>query len=412
MTNEDDARSDTTPSRLAKGAAWLRNARSSCASVVFGAKMDPGSGRTKCRRDPVSPRAFAVLFDDGSAVLYKRVCKLPVPNEEFDGRTVAKVFTGIESEGEEGEAIFRFEESLVRVSVADPDITPRTMRSWFFCCPNLVAVCLEGLDTGSVESMNSLFFGCNALASVECSSWDTSSVTDMGSMFVFCDSLLALDVSRWDTSHVLDMRGMFHRCSSLTSVEVCAWNISHVANISYMFNACSELSDVDVSAWDTSSVENMSYAFADCSSLSVLDVSSWNTSSVKDMHSVFNRCSSLSVLDVSSWNTSHVTDLSSMFFGCCKLERVDVSGWDTSSARGARGMFAYMGSLRSLAIGDGWNINLAETGLTVRYPGVGSIDMPPWTVLYDAAVSPVPLANVPLGVAATYYLNPYYVPKP
>mgnify|MGYP004560162061 FL=1 len=281
MANEDDARSDTTPSRLAKGAAWLRNARSSCASVFYGAKMDPGSGRTKCRRDPVSPRAFAVLFDDGSAVLYKRVCKLPVPNEEFDGRTVAKVFTGIESEGEEGEAIFMFEKSLVRVSVADPNITPRTMRRWFFCCPNLVAVCLEGLDTSGVESMNSLFLGCNALASIECSSWDTSSVTDMGFMFMSCESLLTLDVSRWDTSHVLDMRGMFRLCSSLTSLEVCTWDISHVANISYMFDGCSGLSDVDVSAWDTSSVEDLTYVFRDCLSLSGRDALAWDTSSLK-----------------------------------------------------------------------------------------------------------------------------------
>lgn len=101
-----------------------------------------------------------------------------------------------------------------------------------------------------------------------------------------------------------------------------------------------------------------------------------------------------------------------MFFGCFNLECIDVSGWNTSIARSTKDTFACMRSLRSLAIGDGWTINLAETGLGVRYPGIDSLDMPPWTVVYDAAVSPVPLANVPLGVAATYYLDPYYVPKP
>ena len=34
---------------------------------------------------PVSPCAFAVLFDDGSAALYKRACGLPIENGEFDG---------------------------------------------------------------------------------------------------------------------------------------------------------------------------------------------------------------------------------------------------------------------------------------------------------------------------------------
>ncbi len=101
-----------------------------------------------------------------------------------------------------------------------------------------------------------------------------------------------------------------------------------------------------------------------------------------------------------------------MFFGCFNLESVDVSGWNTSSARGTNGMLAYMRSVHSLSIGEGWTISLAETGLGVRYPGVGSIVTPPWTVLYDAAGSPVLLKDVPLGVAATYYLDPYYVPKP
>lgn len=289
MTNEDDVRSEYDTEQPCEEDRLATERPIELCGDGLCRKDGPRLGADEMSaHDPVSPRAFAVLFDDGSAVLYKRVCKLPVPNEEFDGRTVAKVFTGIEGEGEEGEAIFRFEESLVRVSVADPNITPRTMRSWFFCCPNLVAVCLEGLDTSGVESMNSLFLGCNALASIECSSWDTSSVTDMGFMFMSCESLLALDVSRWDTSHVLDMSGMFRRCSSLTSVEVCAWNISHVANISYMFDGCSGLSDVDVSAWDTSSVEDMSHVFRDCLSLSGRDALAWDTSSVKRMSWVFN----------------------------------------------------------------------------------------------------------------------------
>lgn len=101
-----------------------------------------------------------------------------------------------------------------------------------------------------------------------------------------------------------------------------------------------------------------------------------------------------------------------MFFGCFNLDCIDVSGWNTLIERSTKDTFACMRSLRSLAIGDGWTINLAEMGLGVRYPGIDSLDMPPWAVVYDAAVSSVSLKDVPLGTAATYYLDSRCAPKP
>lgn len=96
-----------------------------------------------------------------------------------------------------------------------------------------------------------------------------------------------------------------------------------------------------------------------------------------------------------------------------KLEDIDVSGWDTSSVKSASEMFARMDSLRSLAIDDGWTINLAETSLDARRPGEDGDDVSLSSiVVYDAAGSSASLKDAPLDVAATYYLDSHYVPKP
>ena len=135
--------------------------------------------------------------------------------------------------------------------------------------------------------------------------------------------------------------------------------------------------------------------FRYCSSLATLDVSGWDTSKVMRMDEMFQGCSSLATLDVFGWGTSSVTDMGGMFRYCSSLATLDVSGFDTSSVTNMGGMFYNCSSLRSLALGPRWTKSLAGTGLD--------------STLYGADGTAYALADVPLGVAATYYTRAEYV---
>ena len=185
-----------------------------------------------------------------------------------------------------------------------------------------------------------------------------------------CGDLEEADLDRLDTSSVTDMGAMFCKCRSLTTLDVSGWDTSSVTDMSDMFEGCCSLTTLDVSGWDTSKVTDMSYMFFNCPSLTTLDVSGFDTSSVTNMYFMFSWCPSLTTLDVSGWDTSKVTDMGYMFSDCS--------------------------SLRSLALGTHWTNSLVGTEL----PGT----------LYGADGTAHALADVPLGVAATYYTRAEYVP--
>ena len=392
------------------------------------------------------PRAFAVLFTDGTAKLYKRACALPAAGDEFDGGTVSRVVDGIENRN----SIFNRERALKSVSVVDPGIRPVTTYEWFMNCTNLTSVDLSKLDfsadnnmaemfsycsslatldasewdtskvqrmgsmfkgcrslttldvpnwdTSSVTVMRSMFSDCSSLASLDVSGWDTSSVEDMDSMFNYCTSLAAIDVKDWDTSKVTAMANMFYYCSSLASLDVSGWDTSSVKNMYSMFAFCSKLVSLDVSGWDTSSVTNMDALFYACAKLSSINVEGWDTSKVTDMTSMFRGCSSLSTLDVSKWSSSEVTRMDSMFYGCSSLVFLDVSGWDTSEVTSMDYMFNGCSSLRSLTVGTGFSLDWVMMRLPV-------------TTVYTADGAAVALTDIPKGVAATYYTKLEYVPQ-
>lgn len=106
-------------------------------------------------------QAFAVLYDDGSAVLYKRCVKqMPVAGNGFnDGtgmRKVSKVVNSIEN----NEGIFEDDTLIKSVTVQDSDIRPKTTKQWFLNCVNLTNAELKQLDTSLTSSMEYMFQGC------------------------------------------------------------------------------------------------------------------------------------------------------------------------------------------------------------------------------------------------------------
>ena len=181
-------------------------------------------------------RAFAVWYTDGTAGLYRRA-EVPSARDAFDGRTVARVETGIEDKA----GLFKDDSGLTSVTAVDEGIRPKTTSDWFDGCANLEEADLDRLDTSKVTSMGSMFDGCCSLTTLDVSGWDTSKVTDMGDMFRGCYGLTTLDVSGLDTSSVTDMRAMFSLCIWLTTLDVSGWDTSKVTDMGYMFSDCSSL---------------------------------------------------------------------------------------------------------------------------------------------------------------------------
>ena len=87
-----------------------------------------------------------------------------------------------------------------------------------------------------------------------------------------------------------------------------------------------------------------------------------------------------------------------MFRGCSSLASLDVSGWDTSSVTSMGTMFDGCSGLSSLKVGVDFTLDLSKTSF-------------PFPTLYTADGTAVALADVPKGVAATYYTKLEYVPS-
>lgn len=245
-------------------------------------------------------QAFDVLYDDGSAVLYKRCVKqMPVAGNGFnDGtgmRKVSKVVNSIEN----NEGIFEDDTLIKSVTVQDSDIRPKTTKQWFLNCVNLTNAELKQLDTSLTSSMEYMFQGCTELVSIDVSGWDTREVTNMSCVFTYCEKITELDLSSWDTSNVTDMYSLFYDCSKLQTISFPEdgagnkWDTRKVTNMVQLFGDCYDLNPVDVSNWDTGSVTNMAYMFANCKKFDKFDLSRWDTGSVTDMEGMFTNCSGL-----------------------------------------------------------------------------------------------------------------------
>ena len=266
--------------------------------------------------------AFAVYSaDDNSISFYKRET-LPNIGDEFEGKTVTKIYTNIET------TQYRLQNPpgwLEYVGVLDnlsydvvDKIQPINTVGYFAGAKEIHNI--QNLDTSNVTDMSYMFYACPSLTALDVSKFNTSNVTDMSHMFNGCPSLTALDVSKFNTSNVTTMSYMFYNCSSLTSLDLSKFNTSNVITMSSMFEYCQSLTSLDLSKFDTSKVTDMTGMFRHCEALTSLDLSKFNTSKVTDMTIMFDNCQSLTSLDVSSFDTSKVTDVNSMFYKCSSLK--------------------------------------------------------------------------------------------
>ena len=235
----------------------------------------------------------------------------------------------------------------------------------FGYCENATEIDIGDFDTSKVTNMAGMFYGCNSLTELDVSGFDTSNVTNMAFMFGNAYSLTELDLSGFDTSKVIDMSGMFVSCFSLAELDVSGFDTSNVTNMAFMFDMVEGPIEGEhiygLENFNTSKVRDMSYMFRNRNLLTELDLSNFDTINVENMRCMFGYCINLTELDVSSFDTSNVYDMSFMFSWCEELTELDLSNFNTTNAEDMSSMFRYCTNLKTIYVGDGWNIDNADT---------------------------------------------------
>lgn len=194
--------------------------------------------------------AFAVFSaDDNSLNFYKRI-DAPKVGEQFEGKAVTDVYTGIETTdyiGMDEMPWGKHASVITSVKIVDK-IKPLNTCYWFAAMENLVDIDINNLDTGICTDMSYMFTYCSSLISIDLRSFNTTKVTNMLSMFAGCSSLSSIDVSNFDTYHVVDMGSMFFNCSAITTIDISNFNMSNIRSMSYMFSKCSKLNIISVNS--------------------------------------------------------------------------------------------------------------------------------------------------------------------
>ena len=224
---------------------------------------------------------------------------------------------------------------------------------------------LDYIDNIPVNKMYYTFGYCENATEIDIGDFDTSKVTNMAFMFGNAYSLTELDLSGFDTSKVIDMSGMFVSCFSLAELDVSGFDTSNVTNMAFMFDMVEGPIEVEhiygLENFNTSKVRDMSYMFRNRNLLTELDLSNFDTINVENMRCMFGYCINLTELDVSSFDTSNVYDMSFMFSWCEELTELDLSNFNTTNAEDMSSMFRYCTNLKTIYVGDGWNIDNADT---------------------------------------------------
>lgn len=326
--------------------------------------------------DPNAPRpsiVYAVWCEGNGTLYFLKSEELLQAGGTYDGQTITKVWKGKEVTATNDWSspswiIDDVIESLTTV-VFDESfkvVKPMSCYGWFKWCEKLATIAglSEGyLDTSEATTMRDMFLNCSSLTALDVSHFDTGKVTDMNSMFANCQKVTELDVSHFNTSQVTNMADMFLACDSLRSLDVSNFNTSQVTTMNSMFRSCKKLASLDFSSFDTRNVTDMYMMFTWCESLKTLDVSNFSTSEVTTMEDMFANCEGLTSLDLSHFDTRNVTNMNGMFASCYKLTELDLSGFNTSKVTTMWQMFWNSQNLKSIYIGEGWDVsNVTNSG--------------------------------------------------
>lgn len=280
----------------------------------------------------LSSKAYAVLSDDGKTLtFYYNTNKSSFGTNAY-GLNTNYNYPGWYKDWSEGENPNKITKVVFDSSfkVACPTSTYH----WFAYQEQLTEITgIEYLNTSQVTNMYAMFNCCMALKYVELSGFDTQNVEDMSSMFNSCYSLTRIDLSRFKTSKVTNMDYMFYDCSSITNLNVSKFDTSSVTDMYCMFSGCSNLTSLNLSNFKTDKVTaSMACMFEGCSNLVTLDLTSFNTSNVSEIYLMFNGCTELKTIYVGDqWNINSSASGYSMFDGCISLVGGNGTTYDESN---------------------------------------------------------------------------------
>ena len=154
---------------------------------------------------------FAVYSSsDESLSFYKRFDK-PQEGGAIDGKTVTKVYDGIEYSDFEvidGHNEYPFlpwldkVDKIKTVKVIDEGIHPKAVSNWCFGMSNATSIDLTLLDTSRCTDFRSLFNGCSSIKELDLSNMDMSKMQDGRSMYMGSAlyKVTISDTFRYDTT--------------------------------------------------------------------------------------------------------------------------------------------------------------------------------------------------------------------
>lgn len=188
---------------------------------------------------------------------------------------------------------------------------------------------------------------------------------------------------------------MFENCSSLTNIEFGNFDTSQAQKLNYIFQNCSSLPSLDLTSFDTSSATTMDAMFNGCTKLTqIKGLEKFNTSNVTSMAWMFQNCSSLTKVNLLSFDTTKVWSMFGMFGGCKALTTLDLSSFSTETINSVRitdeqnggkfngdeygsigAMFADCTNLRTIYVGDKWDVTNLNIGKVTDLDGDGTNEL-------------------------------------
>ena len=287
------------------------------------------------------------------------------------------------------------------------------MGSMFEFCTKLENIDLSSFDTKNVTDLSGMFRGCEAMEEIDLYNFETANVTRYGFMFRDCTNLTTIFVGDGWEVHTVDFDDfMFSDSPNLVGGAGTVYDENHVEieyahadegdtnpgyltkkeaytvfankaltfyfdgkrlqregntydlySVDWVFGS-DDYKKVTTAVFDPSfakyrptSTNSWFYGMTHLTELQGLE--NLNTSEVYEMSEMFRNCEALTKLDLSSFDTHNVYSFTCMFAfdDYSTLETLDLSSFDTSNATIADAMFYGCTELKTIYVGDGWDMS-------------------------------------------------------
>ena len=257
----------------------------------------------------------------------------------------------------------------------------------FYNCQAMDTLILPAsVNTGNMTTMYQMFYDCRALQDLDLTHFSTAAVNNMYQMFMYCRAMETLTLSdTFVTGKVNTFYQMFYECNSLLALDLSSFNTVNVNDMQYMFYKCSSLHSLDLTGFRATAVTNMQFMFYGCTVLEELlfPTSQFTSTALTNMRYMFAECPALVELDLRGFVVSAVAGNETMtylFYKDSSLETVDLSTWTLNGTNGSTSaglqttyMFGYCEKLKTVFVGNGWNVSKLRTDVTTTFYACYSI---------------------------------------